>query len=94
MGQVYDVAQRAAAASGGGAVKTKAKISESLERLHVAQQAVKDAENEHRLAFRRALVDLCNEYGFCLEACGTEGARIELLEVRAGSEVKLEDIPE
>ncbi len=75
-------------------MKTKADISESLKQLHVAQQALKDAEAAHRLAFRRAIVDLCNEYGFYLESCGTEGARIELLEVRAGGKVKLEDVPE
>jgi hypothetical protein len=73
---------------------TKSKITETAEALAKAEQAVKEAKEAHRQAFRRALVDLCNEYGFYMEACGTEGASIDLLEVRPGAEVRLEDIPE
>lgn len=73
---------------------TKSKITETAEKLAQAEQALKDAKEAHRQAFRRALLDLCNEYGFYLDACGTEGATIDLLEVRPGGEVRLEDIPE
>jgi len=73
---------------------TKARINETAQRLEQAEQALKEAKESHRQAFRRALLDLCNEYGFYLEACGTEGACIDLLEVRPGAVVRLEDIPE
>lgn len=73
---------------------TKSKITETAEALAQAEQAVKEARDAHRQAFRVALFYLCNEYGFYLEACGTEGASIDLLEVRPGGEVRLEDIPE
>lgn len=73
---------------------TKSKIAKTAERLAKAEQAVKEAKEAHRKAFRLALVELCNEYGFYLEACGTEGARIELVEVRPGADVRMEDVPE
>lgn len=73
---------------------TKSKIAKTAEKLAKAEQAVKEAKEAHRQAFRRALVDLCNEYGFCLEACGTEGADIEINEMSHGNRVCLEDIPE
>lgn len=73
---------------------TKQKITETAQALANAEQAVKDAKEAHRQAFRVALLALCNEYGFYLEACGTEGARIDVIEVRPGAEVQLEDVPE
>ncbi len=94
MGEVLELASGTAATGGAAVSTTKSKIAETLQAVERAEQAVKVAKEAHRLAFRQALVDLCNEYGFYLEACGTEGARIELIEVRAGGQVKLGDIPE
>lgn len=73
---------------------TKSKIAKTAEKLAKAERAVEEAKAMHRLAFRQALVELCNEYGFRLEASGTEGADIDLCEMRPGNLVCLEDIPE
>jgi hypothetical protein len=75
-------------------VKTKTKIVDSAQRVEAALAELDAAKVEHRQAFRRALLDLCNEYGFRIEPNGYEGARVEIVELRLGGEMRMEDIPE
>lgn len=72
---------------------TKSKIAESAERLRQAEEAVQVAKSEHREAFRVALVALFNEYGFYLDANGSEGADLEICELH-GTEYPIGDLPE
>jgi hypothetical protein len=64
-------------------VITKRKITDSYKAIEQAEQALRAAKEAHREAFRQALVALFNEYGLCLEANGTEGARLEIEELGA-----------
>lgn len=71
---------------------TKGRIAKSAKKLRDAERAVEKAKLAHRAAFRRALVALFNEYGLCVEESGSEGARLEINEIRRV--YNLGDLPE
>lgn len=74
-------------------LKTGIKIAESLANLQAAERAVEDAKKEHRLAFRKALAALFQEYDLYIEADGYEGATLSIVELN-GRAVDVGDLPE
>jgi hypothetical protein len=72
---------------------TSAKIATATEQLRKAERQLEKAREGHRQAFRKALVALFNEYGLQVEANGSEGARLEISELR-GTTYKIGDLPE
>lgn len=72
---------------------TKTRIAESAKKLREAEKAVERAKLAHRAAFRKACVALFNEYGLFIDANGTEGARLEINDLR-GRTYPIGDLPE
>lgn len=72
--------QTAPTGSGVG-VKTKVKIAKTAALVAKAEEAVKEAQAAHRLAFREACAALFTEYGLCLEADGSMGAHLTICEL-------------
>ncbi len=59
----------------------KKELSKAMQKVHDAEEALKQAKLEHEAEFRHRLVDLFNEYGLSVEANGSEGARLEIHEI-------------
>lgn len=67
------------------------KTSASVKALRDAEKAVEKARTAHRVAFRKALAQLFNEYGLKLDE-GSQGARLAIEPVMR--EFKVEELPE
>lgn len=63
-------------------------MSRSLARLAKAEQVVRDAKAAHEEAFLEACAALFNRYGLRLEAGGSEGSRLEVVEFNGRIEAK------
>lgn len=62
-------------------MSVKDKVSHARDRVEVAEGELAEAKAELEQDFRKALVALFNEYGFSVEANGSEGARLEIHEI-------------
>lgn len=71
---------------------THARVAAAQQRVIEAEEALRVAKAERGEEFKIALVALCNEYQMCVQANGTEGARIEILPLHDHAVWTLKDL--